>query len=426
MTAHSHRRDFLKTSLGASTLVAMGTATIPAFVGRSALAARSAAPGNGDRILVVVQLIGGNDGLNTVVPHGLDGYAQNRRALRLPAATLHKVTAEIGLHPALGRMAKLLDDGRLAVVQGVGYPNPDRSHFRSMEIWETARLETGALETGWLGRAIDALPTRAGDDSPALHIGTRTFPLALRSKRTEVPAIASLDQYRLKLGGNDSERRAERDVLGQMARVERPGDDPLLGFLRRSTLTAYESSQRLEQVTKTASTDAKYPDQGLARRLSLIAQIIKAGFGTRIFYTALDGFDTHANQLGTHDALLNELSESIAAFHADLTKAGHADRVAVLTFSEFGRRVRENASQGTDHGAAAPLFIVGPVRQAGLVGAHPDLESLDDGDLKFHTDFRRVYATLVQSWLGFPSEPVVGAGFAPLDLFPAQRNQASS
>jgi uncharacterized protein (DUF1501 family) len=416
MTAHAHRRDFLKSSLAASTLVAMGATTVPMFLGRSAQAARAASSGNGDRILVVVQLIGGNDGLNTVVPFGYDGYARNRRALRLSTAALHKLSGEIGLHPALGGMAKLREEGRLAVVQGVGYPNPDRSHFRSMEIWESGRLEPGALETGWLGRALDGLGTKAGDDNPALHVGTRTFPLALRSKRTEVPSLASLDQYRLQLGGGESERRAERAALDQMARVDRGQDDPLLGFIRRSTLTAYDSSRRLEQVTE-AGPAAKYPEYALARRLSLIAQIIKAGFETRIFYTALDGFDTHANQLGTHAALLTELSDSIAAFHADLSKAGQADRVALLTFSEFGRRVRENASQGTDHGAAAPLLVVGPVRHAGLVGTHPDLEALDDGDLKFHTDFRRVYAALLESWLGCPSEPVVGPGFPALELF---------
>lgn len=413
----AHRRDFLKSSMAASTLVALGSASVPTFLGRSALAARSAP--SGDRVLVVVQLIGGNDGLNTVVPHGYDGYARNRRALRLPAGSIHKINGEIGLHPALGAMAKLLQDGRLAVVQGVGYPNPDRSHFRSMEIWESARLEQGAIETGWLGRAIDGMPAKAGDDSRALHVGTRTLPVALRSKRIDVPSLDSLEQYRLRLVGSESDRRAGRDALDQIARLDRAGseDDPLLGFLRRSTLTAYDSSRRLEQVTQATAKDAKYPNYGLARRLDLMAQIIKAGFGTRIFYTALDGFDTHANQLGTHAALLNELSDSIAAFHADLAKAGQADRVALLTFSEFGRRVRENASQGTDHGAAAPLFVVGPVRQPGLVGAHPDLDALDDGDLRFHTDFRRVYAAMLESWLGCPSEPIVGTGFPPLDLF---------
>jgi uncharacterized protein (DUF1501 family) len=417
MTVHSHRREFLKSSLAASTLVALGGPTVPAFLGRSARAAQAAAPGGGDRVLVVVQLLGGNDGLNTVVPFGMDGYARNRRALRLPAPSLHKLNGELGLHPALGGMAKLVESGQLAVVQGVGYPNPDRSHFRSMEIWESGRLEPGAIDTGWLGRVLDELPKQPGADQPALHIGARSLPLALRSKRSDVPSLASLEQYRLRLGGSDNERRDERAALDQMARIDRGQDDPLLGFIRRSTLTAYESSSRLEQVTRAAAGDAKYPEYGLARRLALIAQIIKAGFGTRIFYTALDGFDTHANQLGTHAALLTELGDSIAAFHADLSKAGQAGRVALLTFSEFGRRVRENASQGTDHGAAAPVFVVGPVRQGGLVGAHPDLEALDDGDLKFHTDFRRVYAALLESWLGCPSAPVVGAGFAPLELF---------
>jgi four helix bundle protein len=409
----ANRRRFLKSSLAASTLVSMGARTIPGFLSRTAEAAGASRPN--DRILVVVQLLGGNDGLNTVVPHGLDGYANARRALRLPAGQLHKITKEIGLHPSMGRMSKLLEDGRLAVVQGVGYPNPDRSHFRSMEIWETARVETGALETGWLGRAIDAAPAKPGEDARALHVGGRSLPLALKAKRTEVPSLESLEQYRLRLEGASGDRRASRDALDHLARIDR-GDDPLLGFMRRSTLTAYESSKRLEQVVK-PSGGSKYPSFGLARRLELVAQIIKAGFGTRVFYTSLDGFDTHANQLGTHAALLNELSDSVGAFHADLASAGQADRVALMTFSEFGRRVKENASQGTDHGAAAPVFLVGPVAKPGLVGAHPSLESLDDGDLIHHTDFRRVYAALLERWLGCPSALVLGTGFEPVELF---------
>jgi uncharacterized protein (DUF1501 family) len=408
----SSRRTFLKSTLAASTLVSMGARTIPGFLGQSALAA---AEKPGDRVLVVVQLLGGNDGLNTVVPHGLDGYVRNRRALRLPAGQIHKITGEIGLHPSMGQMAKLVEGGKLAVVQGVGYPNPDRSHFRSMEIWETARVETGALETGWLGRAVDASPAKVGEDARALHVGSRSLPLALKAKRTEVPSVASLEQYRLQLTGDASARQAERDALDQVARLDRGSDDPLLGFLRRSTLTAYDSSKRLEQLVPSKG-ESKYPAYGLAKRLEMVAQIIKAGFGTRIYYTSLDGFDTHANQLGTHAALLNELSDSIAAFHADLAAAGHADRVALLSFSEFGRRVRENASLGTDHGAAAPVLLVGPVAKAGLVGDHPSLEMLDDGDLKHHTDFRRVYAELLEGWLGCPSEPVLGTGFKPLGL----------
>ncbi|CAN5885999.1 DUF1501 domain-containing protein [soil metagenome] len=420
---HAHRRDFLKSSLAASTLVSLGAATVPTFVGRSARAVGvDPASGSNDRILVVVQLVGGNDGLNTVVPHGLEGYNRHRRRLRLPTGQLHKINEDISLHPSMSRFADLLEAGRLSVVQGVGYPNPDRSHFRSMEIWETARTdnERDAIETGWLGRVLDAEPPTPGRDSPALHIGAGRLPLAFRSKRVEVPALESLDQFRLRLAGSDVEKRAARTALDDIARVDRGGDDPLLGFIRRSTLAAYDSSRRLEEVAQASggSGGLDYPNFGLARRLELIAQIIKAGFGTRIYYTSLGGFDTHANQLGTHAALLNELTGSIAAFQADLAEAGQDDRVALLSFSEFGRRVAENASDGTDHGAAAPVFVVGPVVQAGLIGEHPSLDDLDDGDLKHHTDFRRVYAALLNQWLGIPASSIVGEGFEPLNLLP--------
>ncbi len=412
---NANRRGFLKGSLAASTLVSMGASTVPGFLTQSARAA-SAAKSN-DRVLVVIQLIGGNDGLNTVIPHKNDGYSKARRALRLPSGQIHKVTDEIGLHPSMGEMAKLVESGHAAILQGVGYPNPDRSHFRSMEIWETAKLEYGALETGWLGRLLDANPTLSGSDIPGLHVGTRSLALALKAKKTEVPSLATLEQYRLQLGGDVATKREVRDALERVAKLDRPAADPLLGFIRRSTLAAYDSSKKLESLDQQSSKKASYPDFGLAKRLELIAQIIKAGFGTRIYYTSLDGFDTHANQLGSHAALLNQLSDSVAAFHRDLTAAGHGDRVATLTFSEFGRRVAENASAGTDHGAAAPLFVVGPVAKAGLIGAHPSFDDLDDGDFKFHTDFRRVYASMLDEWLGCPAAAVVGNGFAPLDLF---------
>ena len=409
-----HRRDFLRSSLAASSLVSMGAATVPGFLGRSARAAADS-KANG-RILVVVQLIGGNDGLNTVVPHGIDGYNRGRRALRIAAGQVHKVTPEIGLHPSMGAMAKMIEDGKLAVVQGVGYPNPDRSHFRSMEIWETARTDPDAVDTGWIGRTLDERPSKPGDDPAAIHIGPRSLPIALKAGRAEVPSLASLEEYRLKFAG-DADRRAARDGVDRSGRPDAPVDDPLLGFLRRSTLAAYESSRRLEEVAKPKSGGPAYPSYGLARRLELIAQVIKSGYGTRIYYTTLDGFDTHANQLGTHTALLLELSDSIAAFRRDLEGAGQGDRVAVLGFSEFGRRVAENASMGTDHGAAAPVFVAGPVVKAGLVGTHPSLDDLDEGDQKHGVDFRRVYASALETWLGCPSAPVVGAGFAPMELF---------
>jgi uncharacterized protein (DUF1501 family) len=407
----SHRRDFLKSSLAASTLVSLGASTVPSFLSRSASAASLGSSGN-ERILVVVQLLGGNDGLNTVVPHGIDGYSRGRRALRIAAGQIHKITPEIGLHPSMGAMAKLIEDGKLSVVQGVGYPNPDRSHFRSMEIWETARVETGAIETGWLGRTLDARPPKPGDDPSALHVGSRALPLALKAKHVEVPSLNSLEEYRLNFAA-DADRKRAADRASQTSTAS---DDPLLGFLRRSTLAAYESSRRLEEVTKTKGKGPTYPNYGLARRLELIAQVIKASYGTKIYYTTLDGFDTHANQLAAHAGLLNEFSDSVAAFRRDLEAAGQGDRVAIVGFSEFGRRVLENASLGTDHGAAAPVFVVGPVVKAGLVGAHPSFEDLDDGDLKHSIDFRRIYASLLQNWLGCPAAAIVGEGFAPLEL----------
>ena len=406
----SHRRDFLKSSLAASTLVSLGASTVPSFLSRSARAAELGSSGN-ERILVVVQLLGGNDGLNTVIPHGIDGYSRGRRALRIAAGQVHKITPEIGLHPSMGAMAKLIEEGKMSVVQGVGYPNPDRSHFRSMEIWETARVETGAIETGWLGRTLDARPPKPGDDPSALHVGPRSLPLALKAKQVEVPSLDSLEQYRLNFAAAD--RKLASDRASQAAAAP---DDPLLGFLRRSTLAAYESSRRLEEVTKPKGKGPTYPNYGLARRLELIAQVIKAGYGTKIYYTTLDGFDTHANQLASHAGLLNEFSDSVAAFHRDLDASGQGDRVAILGFSEFGRRVLENASLGTDHGAAAPVFVVGPVAKAGLVGPHPSLDDLDDGDLKHSVDFRRIYAAMLQNWLACPAVPIVGEGFAPLEL----------
>jgi uncharacterized protein (DUF1501 family) len=282
-----------------------------------------------------------------------------------------------------------------------------------MEIWETARLEAGAIETGWIGRALDARPPKPGDDPSALHVGPRSLPLALKAKRVEVPSLESLEQYRLKFAA-DADRRA---AAGRVSEAAVSPDDPLLGFVRRSTLAAYESSRRLEEVAQSKGAGPTYPDYGLARRLKLIAQVIKAGYGTRIYYTTLDGFDTHANQLATHAALLNELSDSVAAFVRDLDASGKGDRVAVLGFSEFGRRVAENASLGTDHGAGAPVFVVGPVAKAGLVGPHPSLDDLEDGDVKHSVDFRRVYASLLETWLGCPAAPIVGEGFLPLDLF---------
>ena len=413
-----HRRDFLRTSLQASSLVAMGASTVPGFLSKTAARAGEA-PGRGERVLVVVQLLGGNDGLNTVIPYKDAGYDRARRVLRINPGQQVKVNDELGLHTSLGGFGKILESGRLAILQGIGYPNPDRSHFRSMEIWETARVDhdSDSLDTGWLGRAIDQERAGAASESiPALCLTGQGLPLALKSSRKSALAVQGLDQFRLGLSAGDEVRKNEMAAMLGVAKGLGAGSSAL-DFVRRSTLAAYQSSQSLEQLLDEKGAGVEYPGSGLGQRLSSIARIIRAGFSTPIFYTTLDGFDTHANQLGAHAALLTELGDALAAFENDLREAGQADRVTTLVFSEFGRRVQENASSGTDHGAAAPAFVVGPLSKPGVVGAHPSFDDLDDGDLKHHTDFRRIYASLLQEWLGLDAVSVLGPGFDPLGLF---------
>jgi uncharacterized protein (DUF1501 family) len=406
------RRDFLKASLQTSTLVALAP-TVPRFLARTARAAESAPDG---RILVVVQLDGGNDGINTVVPFADEGYAKCRRALRLPAGRLHKVTEEVGLHPAMADAAKLLEGGRLAVVQGVSYPNPSRSHFKSMAIWHSANVNLprkgdsdadSKAVLGWIGRALDEGGKPADGSAGALFVGSGSLPVALRSRRSVASAITRPEDSILALQGG-----ARSVATGEPGR----GGD-LAGFVRRSTLDAYATSERMAEVLRAEDKGARYPATGLAGRLRVIARLIKGGGGTRVFYTSQGGYDTHYAQLVPHANLLGELSGALKAFLDDLAAARLADRVLVLCFSEFGRRVQENGSQGTDHGTAGPVFLAGPAVRAGLVGEAPKLLDLQDGDLKMAVDFRRVYATILDGWLGLPSKPALGGAFAPLPLF---------
>ncbi len=415
----------MKAGLASSPLISVGTGTLPLFLSRTARAADSSA--KGEKILVVIQLLGGNDGLNTVVPHKIDGYARGRRALRLPAGNLIKLSDEIGLHPSLKPLEKSLENGRLAVIQGVGYPNPDRSHFRSMDIWESARLDPNDLATGWLGRTMDAASERsdAATRINGVHIGSRNLPLALRARRSDVPSLERLDQLQLK--GDNTLTRIAADVdrlrlaeTNSKAVPEMPAaapDNPLLGFVARTTATAVASSKKLADLDTKPGT-VKYPDSGLSSRLQLISRMIKSGLDTRVFYTSLDGFDTHANQLTIHAGLLDQVGTSLAAFEADMAEAGQSDRVAVLVFSEFGRRLAENASLGTDHGAAAPVFMTGKLAKKGLIGAHPSMEAkdLNDGDVMFHTDFRRIYADILAKHLGIDPTAILGPGFDPLGV----------
>jgi uncharacterized protein (DUF1501 family) len=413
---HPTRRDFLRLGLGTSTLLACG-ASVPTFLARSA-AALAAAPGStGGNILVVVQLDGGNDGLNTVAPYTDDVYVKLRPRLHLGAKSVLKIDDHVGFHPALAGFAKLLESRQLAVVQSVGYPNPNRSHFESMAVWHTARLDAKADAPGWLARSLDARPTAPGGDVPALHVSGELLPQALVGSERHVPSLSSLEQFRRRLGVPEAAgAKEQRAALDQVGGQERGKPGSLLQFVERSTVLTYASSARLEGLAAGGAA-APYPDfYGLARRLRLIGQLIKAGLTTSIYYTRLGGFDTHAEQANTHDNLLRELGASLQAFVNDLGASGDGKRVVVLVFSEFGRRLAENASSGTDHGTAAPVFLLGPGVKAGLHGPYPNLHDLQDGDPKHAIDFRRVYAALLERWLGCPGEKVLGAKFEPLPV----------
>jgi uncharacterized protein (DUF1501 family) len=410
------RRDLLR--LGTSSLVACG-AGAPLFLAR---AARAVAAGPGTRAkgraLVVIQLDGGNDGLNTVVPFKDDDYRKARPRLQVAERAVLKVDDRVGFHPGLAGFAKLLERGQLAVVQSVGYPNPSRSHFESMATWHTAKAGARGDAPGWLARALDATAAPPGGDVPAIHLSieAQPQPQALAGAQRHVPSLPSLEQFRRRLGIPEAAGASEQRVaLDQLARREHGRPGSLLNFVERSASLSYESSARFDHMVA-AGSGADYPQNGLARRLRVIAQLIKAGLTTAIYYTQLGGFDTHAAQAGVHGGLLFELGSSLQAFLGDLVKSGDGGRVVVLVFSEFGRRLAENASAGTDHGTAAPLFLAGPAVKAGLHGPYPDLHDLADGDPKFAVDFRRVYATLLDRWLGCPAEIVLGAKFPHLPV----------
>ncbi len=406
------RREFLSQSLATGGLVSLGL-TVPGFLARTALAAPDAREaGSRDTILVVVQLTGGNDGLNTIIPYKDAEYARLRPTLKQPTAQIKKLNDEVGLHPALDGLAGLLEDQALCVVQGVGYPNPSQSHFRSMDIWQAASTAE-ALTEGWIGKGLKQMQ---GAGAFHLAASNESAPLALTGAPVRVPSIRSLEDFQLKLApASGSDKKEQKAIIEGSVK---PASDrsSLLDFVQRTAANTYASSQRLQEIGKNYLPRATYPQSPLANRLKLAAQLIDANVGARIFYVALDGFDTHANQAIAHSQLLTQLSGAMTAFYRDMAARGHKDRILMMTFSEFGRRARENGSKGTDHGSAAPMLLVGGKVKAGVIGKHPSLTQLEMGNLKHHTDFRQVYAALLEGWLGVSSKDVLGQKFEALDV----------
>ena len=407
------RRDFLKVTVGAPILLSLKSMASNPFVRTASAVVPQREEYN--RVLVVLQLSGGNDGLNTVIPYGDDEYARNRPTLSLPPKDIHKIDSFIGFHPRMTAFMRLYKEGHLGIIQGVGYPNMDRSHDGAMQIWHTANPEQPNRQTGWLGRAADCIRQPNITSVPAVFVGPIARPFGLNAENAIVPSIKSADALTIKPIQGESQWK----YLAGLPRGEK--DSTLLHFLQDCTLRADDYSKRIEAVVKNSANGAGYPSFGLASHLRTIAQLIRADVGIRIFFAELGGggiggFDNHANQLGNHCALLHQLSESLAAFIDDLKSDKLLDRVLLMTFSEFGRTVRENGRRGTGHGAAAPVFLAGGRLKQNLIGSHPSLTDLDNGALKFHTNFRRVYATVMDKWLGFESRIILDKQYEAIDI----------
>ena len=407
------RRDFLKATMGAATMLSFAS-PMPNLLVRAAVTGE-AQRDDGDTVLVVVQLSGGNDGLNTVVPYADDEYARNRPTLRLQPKDVHKIDSYLGFHPRMEAFSRLYKEGHLSILHSIGYPNSDRSHDVAMRHWHTAEPENPNCQTGWLGRALDSVWHTNQKDMPAVFVGPIVQPFGMRAEHVIIPSIQSPDD--LTIDPAPGETQQKRAV--ESFRADK--DNPLLTHLRDCTANANTNSHRIEEVARASANKAEYPAFRLAETLQTVAKLIRADVGIRIFFTELGGggiggFDNHANQLGNHCALLHQLSESLAAFIHDLKRDKLLDRVLVMTISEFGRTVKENGRRGTGHGVAAPIFMAGGKLKSGLIGTHPSLTDLDNGAMKFHTDFRRVYATVLDKWLGFKSRIILDKQYESLDI----------
>lgn len=392
-----NRRRFLQTA----PLIGFAP-TIPAFLARTAGAADASAD---RRVLVVIQLDGGNDGINTVVPVGDDGYAKNRVKLRLDAKRLHKLDDNVSLHQSMSGFAGLWNDGELAVLQGVSYPNPSRSHAVSMSIWHSARPgDREQRDYGWLGRTLDRTD-RVKGGADAVFAADRAKPLALKGRKCRVAEFTRIDDLTL-------------SAPATVAKDDSAGGGGLEQFLTRSTLDAYATSRQLDELKNANDEDYGYPNSDLGQRLKMVAKLLTAGWPSRVYYTVQPGYDTHQAQLFQHSRLLRDLSDSVAAFQKDLKASKLDERVITLCFSEFGRRVAENGSAGTDHGTAGPVFVVGQSVKGGVFGGTPSLIDLDDDNLKTSLDFRCAYATVIDRWLGADSTAVLEGKFDPLPFLP--------
>jgi uncharacterized protein (DUF1501 family) len=410
--------------LGRGALLVASGFLAPAFVTRTAIAldtrtaATSTDPSANKLILVVLQLSGGNDGINTLIPFGDQTYSKLRPSLGFASTDVLPLTDSVGLNPNLSKLKALYDQGKVAIVQGVGYPNPNRSHFRSMDIWHSASPDTFE-RSGWLGRYVSACQCAQDNALPAISVGDQLNTL-FWTDTTLVPAVASIGAFSFLTDTKyKNDRTYQMQTLQNIYSQAGTWSD-YESLIRRGTLEALQGSDELQKVAASYSTPVQYPNNGLAAQLKLVAQVIQGNLGTRLFSVSQGGFDTHANQKPTQDRNLGQLGDSIDAFMQDLANIGQQDNVVIMTFSEFGRRVKQNGSNGTDHGTAEPMLIIGNKVQGGLYGTYPSLEDLDNnGDLKFSADFRSVYAGMLKDVVGADPAPILMGNFPPIDVLRA-------
>jgi uncharacterized protein (DUF1501 family) len=390
------RREFFRKSA----LATAGTMLVPQF-----LKAWENPAAGGDEILIVLQLSGGNDGLNTIVPFRNDVYYQSRPKIAVPPEKLLKVSDELGFNPSLEKLKSIYDQGYLSIINNVGYPNPDRSHFRSMDIWQSANPKE-YVKTGWVGRYLDS--NCDGAEHNAIEIDD-TLSLALKGEL--IKSMALKDPTRLyNSTHNPFFKGVANDAIS-------PDGDPMVSYLYKTAAETVSSAAYIYNQTKTYSTDAAYPNTDFGNRLKMIGKLINSGVSTRVYYAALSGFDTHVNQPGQQERLLKTYAEAVDALIQDLDKQGNFERVMILTFSEFGRRVSENASGGTDHGTANNIFLFGKkLKKQGFMNGTPDLKSLDEGDLIYQVDFRSVYATLLKRWMNADPTKILNEDFPLLSF----------
>lgn len=396
------RRDFLKTSTLASSAL-----LIPAFLKPFEGFAMDALTGH--KNLVIIQLSGGNDGLNTVVPFGNDIYYQKRKSIAIANTDVVKLNDMQGLNPALSSLKEIYDQGWMSVINSVGYPNPDRSHFRSMDIWQTASDANEFLTTGWIGRYLDSNCQTCKDPYTAIEVDD-TLSLAMKGKNMK--GIAVQDPNKL--------YQTTREPFFKDL-VHGPDDAHLhednLGYLYKTMIETYSSADHIQNTSKIYNVTAPYPTTGLANQLRTVSKFINSGLETRIYYVSLGGFDTHVGQQAQQGRQLKIYGDAVAAFVKDLKQTGKLDDILIMTFSEFGRRVEQNASNGTDHGTANNVFLFGgKLSKAGIYNDAPDLQNLDNGDLKYQVDFRDVYATLLNKWLDVDNASILNKNFAGLNL----------